>query len=471
MTRWLCWKTTVRWPKAARPGSDAFADFVEVAAGYCRAFVAMAVVLGGCATHTDRLEEIRGAFYAGRIEAALQACDEHIKPGADDADALKLDRAIIELAAGRPAEAEQTLREVRDRFDYFEQKSAAESVLRLVSDDEAAAYAGEDYEKILIRAMLAMANLMHDGGDALAYSLQVNQKQEQIIQAGTGPDGENPKLAYQRVALGAYLYGTLREQTHMHYDDASRAYAKVVAWEPNFMAGHEDVRRASYGRHSRPGYGVLYVMAFVGRGPYKEEVAEMPTTAALLIADRILSHHGKHTLPPNIAPVKVPRVRVPPNRIRSVHVAVDGEPRGSTQVVTDVAQLAVAQHEAIFPQIMARAVARRIVKKGVIYAGKEAMGVGRHSLVNLALDAGGVVWEATESADTRCWGLLPASIQVCRIELPIGRHEVSVRSMSNAATLGPAATRSLEIVDGGNTYLLVQFPDAAAVGQLLCSRR
>lgn len=448
----------------ARPGASRRKRFAAAAGLLCVSLAA------GCATHTDRLREVREAFYAGHVESALAACDEHLEPGAADADVLKLDRAVIQLAAGRPAEAERTLREVRDRFDYLEQHSAAESVLRLATDDQAAAYAGEDYEKVLLRAMLAVSNLMHDGGDALAYSLQVNQKQQQIIRAGATADGENPKLAYKRVALGAYLYGTLREATHMNYDDASRAYADVVAWEPTFAPGHEAVRRASYGRHSRPGHGVLYVLALVGRGPYKEEVAEMPTTAALLIADRILSHTGKHTLPPNIAPVKVPRIRVPVNRIRSVQVAVDSKPAGRTATITDVAQLALDQHEAIYPRILARAVVRRVVKKGVIYAGKEAMGVTRNSLVNLALDAGGVVWEATESADTRCWGLLPESIQVLRVELPEGEHTVALQSVSRADTLGPAQSRTVEIADGANTYLLAQFPDRQAVGEILASR-
>jgi len=42
----------------------------------------------------------------------------------------------------------------------------------------------------------------------------------------------------------------------------------------------------------------------------------------------------------------------------------------------------------------------------------------------LAVDLAGVAWEATESADTRCWGLLPDQIQVLRVELPAGRHEI-----------------------------------------------
>ena len=44
------------------------------------------------------------------------------------------------------------------------------------------------------------------------------------------------------------------------------------------------------------------------------------------------------------------------------------------------------------------------------------------------LNAAGVVWEATESADTRCWGLLPEKIQVLRIELPAGQHQLSLQA-------------------------------------------
>ena len=68
--------------------------------------------------------------------------------------------------------------------------------------------------------------------------------------------------------------------------------------------------------------------------------------------------------------------------------------------------LAVKQYEAIYPQIVARAVARRIVKKGIVYGGKEMTGIEKGSLPGLAVDLAGVAWEATESADTRCWGLL-----------------------------------------------------------------
>ncbi len=440
------------------------------ACGRVSAVMGLAVVLlaiGGCATHVDSLHDIRTDFFAGNTERAALAIDRELDKGRGDADVLKLERAIVELSTGRPEQAEQTLREVRDSFDYFEQKSLAELALVMTTDDTHSAYAGEDYEKILIRAFLSISNLMSDGGDALAYSLQVNQKQNEIVQAGVPGEEENPKAAYQRVALGPYLFGAIQEETHSNQDDVQRSWAKVVSWRPDFPPGRAGLERARYGRHSERGNGVLYVFTLVGRGPYKEETLEIPSTVALLVADRILSHNGEHTLPPTIAPIKVPKVVVTPNRIQSVAVSVEGREVGQTEVITDIGRMAVQQYEAIYPQVLGRAVARRVVKKGIVYAGKEMLDADNSPWLNLAMDVGGVVWEATEAADTRCWGLLPDSIQVLRIELPAGEHRVGLRSLGRSGGLGLEEIALVSIADGRNTYLLANFPDTYLVGQIV----
>jgi hypothetical protein len=333
------------------------------------------------------------------------------------------------------------------------------------------AYAGEDYEKVLVRAFLAISNLMADGGDARAYSLQVTDKQNQIILAGAESGGDNPKLAYKRVALGAYLDGVLQEETHVNYDDATRAWAKVVSWEPDFRYGQDDFRRAQFGHHSARGNGVLYVFTLVGRGPYKQEAVEEPSSVALLIADRILSQTSEHTLPPTIAPVKVPQVVLSPNTIRRVSVSVAGQLAGTTETITDVGQLAVQQYAAIYDRVLAQAVVRRIVKKGFIYGAKEVLDVENNTWANLLLDVGGVVWEATEAADTRCWGLLPDKIQVLRLELPAGEHRISLQAAGDRGPIGPKHSRTVPIQNGRNTYLLAAFPDAHLVGEMLISQR
>jgi hypothetical protein len=115
---------------------------------------------------------------------------------------------------------------------------------------------------------------------------------------------------------------------------------------------------------------------------------------------------------------------------------------------------------------MARAVARRAIKKGVVYASKEAIHTG-NPLVELAFDAGGVVWEATESADTRCWGLLPDKIQVLRLELPAGDHQLALRAACGSQSIGPDNHVTVHIAQGRNAYVLANFPDTRMVGTIL----
>lgn len=430
------------------------------------ALLAAAPFFAGCATYADRLETVRGEFVAGDLAGAETALDEGMKRRCDR-DALTLDRAVLQLCAGKPREAEQTLRASRDRLDFLEQKQVGEKAFSMLTDAEAEAYAGEDYEKVLTRVFLCLSNLMTDGGDATAYALQVGEKQQQIIEMAQADDGTNLKSSYRRVAIGPYLHGSLRETSHA-YDDVERAAAVVCSWQPDFAYGAQDLERARTGRHSSPGNGVLYVVTLIGVGPHKVEQIEVPSTMSLLIADRIFSALGNQTLPPNIAPVKVPMVVKTAHQVGSVGIAVNGHAVGRTATITDVGQMAVDQYAAIYPQVIAEAVVRRIVKKGVIYGAKELSGMEKHSLPSLALDLVGVAWEATENADTRCWGLLPDKIQVLRVELPAGKHEVNLQSL-NAGDypLGRPVTQTVEIVDGRNTYLMGNFPHGNLVGQLL----
>lgn len=423
----------------------------------------------GCSTYADRLRDVRGQFHNGNISAAEEFVDNELpkRRRVKEAEVLKLERAMVELCSGKPATAERTLRDVRDRFDFLEQKSLAEGAASYFTDDTHRAYAGEDYEKVLIRAFLALSNLMHNGSDAAAYALQVNEKQQQIIDAAGADATNNPKLAYKRVALGAYLNAALREATHRDYDDAKRSIQQVANWQPDFKPAKADLDRVTNGRHSTKGNGVLYVFTLVGRGPYKEERTEEPTQAALLLADQILSAIGKHSLPPTLAPVKVPVVVVPPNRVRTVRVEIDSVHVGQTETITDVGDLARQQFAAVFPHVMARTIVRRVVKKGSVYAAKEALHV-EHPLAELGLDAIGVAWEATENADTRCWGLLPEKIQVRRMELPAGRHQVRLAPATEAGQpLGTSHVADLEIFDSRNSYVLANFPNTSLVGKIL----
>lgn len=424
----------------------------------------------GCSTHAKRLMEPRGLFHQGQMDECRLKLEKLAKSHRLDRDVAELDLAMVDLVSGNPKQAEQRLRGVRDRFEFLEQDSLAEKTLSIWTDDQQRAYAGEDYERILIYAFLALSNLMHDGGDAESYSLQLNDKQVALSQRAVESLGPDAAEKYTPVPLGHYLRGMLRESTHRDYDDAIASYQHVCELCPNNRAFLWDLERARNGVHSTAGTGVLYVFALVGRGPNKVEVAEEPTSDALLIADRIVSAVGPYSVPPTLAPIKIPDIQLPPIDVDRVGIAINGQPIGPTESVTNIEQLALNTYAANRKAIIARAVARRVIKKTSIVAAKSTMGKD-NGLTSLAMDAAGVVWEATESADTRCWGLLPRDIQVLRVELPIGTHQVSLSPLLANRRIGPTIATPIDVIDGSNCYLMCCFPDGKSIGQLVTGPR
>ena len=169
-----CWRSGAS--LRSSPGHPAIVVITLVVAAFC-------VAMSGCATHAERVAGLQNSFYAGDMAAANDDVARLLEKPKKDADVLKLDQAMIALLSGEPQRAEGILRQVRDRFDYLEQTSVGEQAMSMVADERRKAYAGEDYEKILIRALLSLSNLMSDGTDAGAYALQALDKQRQIEQS------------------------------------------------------------------------------------------------------------------------------------------------------------------------------------------------------------------------------------------------------------------------------------------------
>jgi len=431
--------------------------------------VAPCLLLAGCTTHLARLEPVRTAYFGGDIAAAERLVDEAIDSHASDADVLTLDKGLLALADGRPDEARRLLVTVRDRFDHLEQESPAEDAWSMLTDDRQRAYAGEDHERVLVRALAAVADLAAGGDDAEALALQAAEKQGEIVAAAVADDGTNPKSGYRPVALAPYLRGILREATHRDYDDAARHYATVASWEPGYAPARDDVVRAGGGVHSAPGHGVVHLVALVGHGPCKVVVEEVPSSAALLVADQILSATLAQSLPPTIAPIRVPRVVAAPGRVRAVAVGraagAGWTTAGRTTTITDVSRMAVEQDAAVHDLAVGRAVARRALKKATVFGVKEGIGLDRFGPAALLFDVAGVAWEAAENADTRCWGLLPDSVQVLRLELPVGDHTLALCAVDEAGrAVGSSVARSVSVEDGRNAYLVVTAVDAGIIG-------
>lgn len=452
------------------PPADPIAACRIALASTLAAFAWAAVLLAGCSTHQKRLASPRASFYANQLPAAEKQLSKLIEKPKSDANVIELDLAMVELLRGDIASAERRLQQVRDTWDHLEQKSLAESAASYITDDHQRAYSGEDYERLMIRIMLTLCSLMQDGVDAESYSLQTLAKQQQLLEKARERWDEELAANYCIPPLAPYLRGVLREATHRDYDAALRSYQQTASLLPESTFLQNDIERAQHGVHSQPGYGIVYVIAMVGRGPYKQETNHRPSQAALQAADLIVSSLGKYSVPPTLASVKIPELVSPEKPFDLVGVEVNGNAISTTLPITDLHYLATQSYAIKRPEVVARAVARRVVKKGAIYAAKDKLNVST-DLASVAMDAAGVLWEATEAADTRCWGLLPREIQILRLELPAGVHQIRQEPVTAGRPIGPAVACDVTVRDGQNSYILSYWPGIKPIGQVLVSGR
>lgn len=428
-------------------------------------------LVGGCASTVDPLAAPRRAFVQGDFASARKALAAPARRGSRLAEVAQLDLAMTELAAGNADEAERLLRSVRDALDAQPEVAPVAGAASLITDDTRLPYRAPGYEQVMLRTMLAITSLARDAADAESYAMQAQIRQTELAVDAQQRGVPTPDRYYQPVAFAPYVRGVLREATHHDYDDAARAYQLVSQWQPRFKPVEGDILRAHGGVHSQPGHGVLYVFACVGQGPVKRETVAKTTSDALRIASMVVDAAQGQAALPRIAEVPIAEVFVPRSPAGAVGVRIDGASAGITETVTDVGQLALLQSEAEMPWTIARAVARRVTKEVAVKAAANSLQIDG-PLAGVFSFAVGSLWESSEQADLRCWGLLPRDIQAARVELPSGVHELGLEVIgfgpagSRAHPIGPERRARVTITDGQNRYLIVFAPDRHIVSVL-----
>ncbi|NUQ35970.1 MAG: hypothetical protein HUU29_13645 [Planctomycetaceae bacterium] len=443
----------------------------------------LALSIAGCATHADRLTGFRAAwgnadFKAADAEINHLLADEadlsvedvareralNVPAGEDDAVLLLMEKAMVLLAEGDTGAATSLLRRARDTLDDNEFAGVDDFMQAAISDDTAYDYPGQDYERITIRVLLALMDLISGEGDAYAYALQVGEEQEQILASDFGDkQGYKPREHYRRVAVGAYLQGIMLEST-LAPDEARFAYERMLSYQPDSLLGKAGLERVTNGRYANPGNGVLHVFYLAGRGPHFEQTYDHATSDAVRIAGLIATIATDSIVPFAQADIPVPALSIADDRPMPLTVRA-GEGIADTETLLDVNQVALEQLSAMMPMILARALVRRAVKSSIITgaskAGAHLEGRDGKGLSEALGALGNLLWTATEQADTRNWCSLPAEIQAARLELPAGEQRVD---------LGAGMEASVRIRPGRDSYVLVLRPDLHKPGVVFVDR-
>ena len=464
----------------------------------CVGFCCVVLVLScGCRTAAKHQLAAIARVDKGTPEAALAAFDKAAASRGADTEVIAIDRGLTLLMTGQPAESETAFRESRKRLEFLRQKDLREQTTAMITDDKAVAWSGREFEQRMVDNLLILSSLLGNQQDAFAYASQTTEKLaldrlgltaseaevEAEVVAVSHSNEDEPKVAapprLSANAFSAYLHAAVRSENPMDADITQRAIDQVGYWSSSGIAAASKtppIVNASFGTNSQQGNGVVHVITFAGRVTDWMPEHAAPTSAALLIADRILSAVGDHTLPPTVAPVQIakPTTQVSTHPLTTViRVRQDGQSTARSRVLVDLNQAAWDSYGADRNDQIARAISRRIVKKGAVYAVKDQMSVAGGTGADLLLNLGGIAWEALEKPDTRHLQVLPERIEVVQVELPEGDHILEVSSVASVgrSLAPPSGTHwrqvPIRVEDGRNTFVLCFRPQRKLVSTLV----
>lgn len=431
------------------------------------------------------------AYDLGDTAAASAELDVLADQRHAEQDLIALDRAVLKLMEGQPDETIRVLETTRRRLEFLEQSDLREQTAAALKDDSAIAWSGREFEQRMVDNLQIVASLLQNDDDAFSLASRGMDgthadRRELISQASSNDDNlpdefgseknddstasDNPTetdehpptippARHAANRMTAWLAAAIHSERIQDADATDELIQQVAAWDPT---GDNRVETLStLGTRTERDSGTLQVVVFAGRiSPWTSERA-MPTSAALLAADRILSATGKHTLPPTTSPVLIGRPQdscYAPKFVTQVSVG-DAIPQ-PCELLVDLNAAAWDSWQAHRDKQLARAVVRRVVKKGTVYGTKNALHVSRGSTPDFLLNVAGSIWESREQADLRHWNLLPAAVEVTQFELPAGEHTVTLQVRSSTGGTDAAIADQLQLpvtIDNGRNTFVVCF--------------
>jgi hypothetical protein len=418
--------------------------------------------LEGCASHAERLRDVRTALDVSQPKAALAAINDELdvddaketpKDLGGDQALLLLDRAMILQALGQFSLSSRDFEIADKRIDVLDMsRNAVDDLGRYLFSDDTGPYKAPAYEKLMINTMNTVNYLVRgdlNGARIEARRLAVMQK---FIQ-----DREDPAEAL--IGAGSYLAGFTFEKSGKP-DEALRYYDEALAYGA-YASLTDPVRRlaaqSSYrseritkllGTEPKPPESEdrsaeLLVIVSYGRVPPKY-AKRVPIGLALTYCAGSLSPYDYQRANMIAAQGLVTWINYPElGRAHGQYDAPGYALDGSWQSLEGI--LAVDQETrrawnktkgAVVASAITRMLSRVVVGEGLRRTNKGAVGI----LLDLGAQAALTV---ADTPDTRSWEMLPARIAVGRLRVAPGKHTITTMAR------GVRRAQTLELAPGG----------------------
>jgi tetratricopeptide (TPR) repeat protein len=420
-------------------------------------FFLTALTMHGC-TGSGMYSDLDRKLAKGDCPAAVSLISAaQSEYGRNEALLYLLDAAMVYMQCGEYAAAQRHFHSAEDLADRLWTESITRNTLSLVTNDTVLAYAGEDFERVMIHLM-----------SAIGY-LQAGEPDEALVEArrldtllAIYNDKYDKKNRYKEDAFARYLSGILHEaageldEAFIDYRRAAEVYqSDYVAYgtaTPRILLG--DLRRIAsaiyrsadiadvypdgaidtgYAPNGQDGMGNVVLIAFAGYAPRKVE-------------DMVV-------LPTGQGPVGVayPKMVVTPPSCGGGQLVVQSNDQlfeADLELVEDINRIADKNLDDRKGRILAKTVARAAAKQAAIYgASRSSSRQDDQETIETFLNLANIL--LLERADTRSWRTLPGRIYMTRLFVPAGAYKAKLQACGEmAGTWGPFS------VDPGSTRYL-----------------
>lgn len=413
----------------------------------CSRFVLLigALILTGCASYSGSFGVIESNLAARQYDIALQGIEKQSSSKTEQVLYL-LNKGMVLRMKRDFAASNQALEAAKVEMGRLYAASVSENALSLMINDATVSYAGDDYEQVLVHLYMALNYLELNQPDAARVeALQVDLKLREIAE-------KVPENKFTEDAFSRYLTGLV-------YEDLGEWSDALISYRQAYEAYKKYQRDYSLPMPQMLKYDLMRLARRQGLADelsqYKKEFGierdpvAVPSGANLGELIFVLNNglapikreRSINSLDPGsgtLVRIALPYYRSRSNNVTSVRITASGK-QATSELMEDIDAIARSSLDSHMPAIIARSVAREVVK---VAAGKKAQqvalnGNNRNSEASmlglLGAIAVNVAAYATERADTRSWLTLPANIHLARFALPPGSYTVKVELLGAAS--------------------------------------
>ena len=395
------------------------------------------IVLGtpGCATYSAGFAKVESATANRDLNGAIKSLDELKLSGADEA-LHYLNKGTLLRLQENYSESNKYFEHAKNLQEKLAAISASEQLASVSVNDTMKAYEGLPSEQLMLYSFEAL-NYLQMGAidDAAVEARQFDIKQTLIAK-------KNGNAKYLSGAFVRYLNSMAyeavgeRDSARIEMNKALEGYKaqnSSFGIPPSVIA---DVARLE--ARKPPSSEAVFIL-HNGLGPSLDEFTIRVANPNPQNGSAFLS----------LAIPKFSKRSVPVTRI----TLSEGSDSVSSEIVADINDIAERSLNDRIPAITARAVARMVVKNVAAKSAKDqtkdagAFGL----LMSVAADIGTAV---SERADTRTWSLLPGNINMARLPLPAGKHNLLATYYgTNNNIIGTREFKDVIVKSGQKTFI------------------